>query len=404
MPVIPHQHRKSLAEASPELNIPRPTNAASQSCSTSPTKKSQRTISKMNNLHASISESFSSGWPSWRSTRKHQTSPIHFTVRLAAHLREEAAKMALPESPAIIIVRAREESLKGGLAAFEEVWDNLETSLVTLVYGSNLIERAGTNFRLTFSICRDIFRGKEVDPNIEERSPEYQEHLDYLVKTQRKGVMSNVVRSRREVINHAKALNFLIDRVVLDNMALSEELILEAHRILQHNIGDDDVTPGEYREHEVAVSYSKPGQKRQKNICIRAKAVPEYMERMIGHLGNEIAAAEDSEEMDPYTLAARYHHQFVMIHPFGDGNGRMSRIILNLLLLKYAGHLSIMGSDGDQEEYLDIVRQGSRTFHKEDMEVGFEEQTSHLEFAQHLIRKSKTGLENMWSWATQRRK
>ncbi|KID96686.1 Filamentation induced by cAMP/death on curing-related protein, partial [Metarhizium majus ARSEF 297] len=87
--------------------------------------------------------------------------------------------------------------------------------------------------------------------------------------------------------------------------------------------------------------------------------------------------AEVSEQGDPYTLAARYHHQFVMIHSFADGNGRMSRIILNALLLK-AG----------------VV------FHREDMEVDFGQQTCQFEFAKFVLVKSKPGLEQMWAWAS----
>ncbi|SPO02587.1 uncharacterized protein DNG_05260 [Cephalotrichum gorgonifer] len=400
----PHQSRKSLTEAFPDINIARPHSPAQKSTASSPTKKTSSTaISKMQDLSTTIGKTFASGWPSWRSIRGCHNAPAHFTIRLAEHLREEAAGMVLPEDPATIIAQARQESQRGGVASFEKAWEEMEKSLITLVYGSNLIETAGTNFRLTLKICRDIFRGKEVDPNISERDPEYQEYVDNLIKTQRKGDIPNVIRSRREVINHAKALNFLIDRIVLDNMALSEELLLQAHRILQDNINDDDVAPGQYREHEVAVSYTKPGQKRQRSICIRAKAVPGYMKDMIEHLDNDIAAAEKSEDLDPYTLAARYHHQFVMIHPFGDGNGRMSRMILNVLLLKYAGHLSVIGSDCDKDEYLDIVCRGQKIFSREDMEVDFEKQTSHLEFARHVLRKSKAGLEDMWSWATQRK-
>ena len=89
-----------------------------------------------------------------------------------------------------------------------------------------------------------------------------------------------------------------------------------------------------------------------------------------------------------------------MIQPFGDGNGRMSRILMNVLLLKYAGHVSLFGGEADEkEEYLEIVRGGQKGFHNEDMEIEFEKQTSHLEFARYVLTKSRAELENMWHWA-----
>lgn len=54
------------------------------------------------------------------------------------------------------------------------------------------------------------------------------------------------------------------------------------------------------------------------------------------HLNDDISTAEMIRTIDPYTLAARYHHQFVMTHPLGNGNERVSRLILNVLFFKYA--------------------------------------------------------------------
>lgn len=133
---------------------------------------------------------------------------------------------------------------------------------------------------------------------------------------------------------------------------------------------------------------------------MRASAVPRYMKELVEHLTGDITNAENTNEIDPYTLAARYHHHSVMLHPFSDGNGRMSRIILNVLLLKYAGHLSLFGSDNqDKDDYLAVVRRGGKVFHDEDMEVEFQKQTSHRGFARYVLFKSKRSLESMWGWA-----
>ncbi|EQK98089.1 hypothetical protein G6O67_001398 [Ophiocordyceps sinensis] len=306
-----------------------------------------------------------------------------------------------PASVETIIAEARKESQREP-SAFTEFWSELEKTLISLVYDSNLIESAGSSLRVTIKLCQDIFRGRQVSEVIDERDPEYGEHLRALIATHRKGDLPNVLRSRKEVINHAKALNYMIDKVILEHQPLSEELILEAHRILCENMNDDDVEPGQYRKHEVAVSYGKPGEKKKRSICMRASMVPKYMKEMANHLNDEIAQAEGAGELDPYTLAARYKHQFIMIHPFADGNGRMSRIILNVLLLRYAGHVAVFGSEGDEkDQYLAIVRRGAKIFNEEDMEVDFHEQTSHNEFARFLLTKSKASLEKMWNWASQ---
>ncbi|OAA37207.1 Filamentation induced by cAMP/death on curing-related protein [Metarhizium rileyi] len=358
----------------------------------------------------SIGNIFASGWPPWHSIRLAPPVDFTFTIRLAEHLQDEQLRLQLSEDTAgtadtaAIIAAVRRESQRDG-TPFAEVWERLERSLATLVYGSNMIESAGSNFRITMEICHEIFRGQVVDAHIDERDPTYQEHLENLAETHRKSDMHGVVRSRQEIIGHAKALNFLIDRIILSNMAWSEELLLETHMILYEGI-DDDIAPGKYRDHEVAVCYSKPGEKKKKrSVCMRASVVARYMKDMVAHLNDDILEAETSGELDPYTLAARYHHQFVMIHPFGDGNGRMSRIILNTLLLQYAGHVAPFGGEGnDRDDYLEIVRRGGTVFNQEDMEVDFGEQTSHYEFTKFVLTKSRAELAQMWAWASRRQK
>lgn len=83
-----------------------------------------------------------------------------------------------------------------------------------------------------------------------------------------------------------------------------------------------------------------------------SKAVPKAM---LASLNADIAEAERTKSLDPYTLAARYCGNFVCVHPFLDGNGRMCRLLLNALLLKYAGVVVPIGEhEGERREYLNI--------------------------------------------------
>jgi fido (protein-threonine AMPylation protein) len=360
----------------------------------------------MHSLASSISQVFSSGWPSWESSERGEGAarPPQFTIRLAQNLREEAERQHFVADPAEIIDKVRAGSQRNSSAKSFEAWEDLERALARLVYGSNMIESAGNSLSITAKLCQAVFRGEEVNIGIDERDADYKEHLEHLLAANRLADHEHAIRSRREIVQHAQALNHVIDQIVVKKAPWSEALILEAHRILHAGL-DDEVEAGEYRSHEVAVKYEKPGQKKQKaHQCMRAKAVPDYMKDMIQHLNDDLAEAEKAGTLDPYTLAARYHHQFVNVHPFGDGNGRMSRIILNVLLLRYAGHVSEIGLDAEErDEYIRLATRASQVFHREDMEIDFRDHTGHLELARFILVKSKKNVERMWSWVTGRK-
>jgi fido (protein-threonine AMPylation protein) len=283
--------------------------------------------------------------------------------------------------------------------------DNPKT-LGRLVYGSNMIESAGGSLDITTRLCKAVFAGQVVNAHIDERDDEeyYQGHVEHLRHNKRPTNHVEVIQSRREMIQHAQALQYTIRRIVTHREPLSESLIREAHRILHTGLdNNNDATPSQYRTHEVAVKYQRPGKGHQRcHAGMRARAVPGYMKDMVHHLNHETAAAEveGRQDVDPYALAARFHYLFLNMHPFGHGNGRIARVISSALLLRYAGGVSVLGATLDERhEYICIATRGLRAFRNEHKEVEFGRQKGHLELADYVWAKSQRGIG--WSWASE---
>ncbi|MBQ3788505.1 MAG: Fic family protein [Bacteroidales bacterium] len=66
--------------------------------------------------------------------------------------------------------------------------------------------------------------------------------------------------------------------------------------------------------------------------------------------------AEEKNEMTPVELAALFHYRYIRIHPFEDGNGRISRLIVNYILAKHGYPMIVVKSD-DKTKYLTVLHQ-----------------------------------------------
>jgi len=129
----------------------------------------------------------------------------------------------------------------------------------------------------------------------------------------------------REVVNYINALMFGIRNIKETNM-LTEELILSTHRILMEGVRGKNKQPGAYRNGPVWV-----GGKR--TTLENAEFVPPTY-HSVQYLMNELLDYMNGENDDPAQKMAISHYQFETIHPFRDGNGRMGRLIIMLLLYK----------------------------------------------------------------------
>ena len=128
-----------------------------------------------------------------------------------------------------------------------------------------------------------------------------------------------------EATGHAKAYDFLCQLTKKD--PVNEEDILKIHRLFYGQI--DPENAGVWRKVRVFISGSR-----------RVLPSPEKVSGLMSAFVKWMAAYED--KLHPVEFAARVHQKFVYIHPFVDGNGRVARLLMNLVLMRAGWTLAII--------------------------------------------------------------
>jgi fido (protein-threonine AMPylation protein) len=234
--------------------------------------------------------------------------------------------------------------------------DHLADILSKLVFSSNMIENSGAGADVTLKLCQAIFRGEEIPDDIGERDDEYNAIKQDLLRRNLPAGTQFVLRSRREIVQHAKAASYIISELYLRGKDLTEDIILETHRILMDHVDTEQGISwteysGVYRHDNVHAGLHQ---------FIAPEQVRGRMKAMISDLNSDLKEATKSGKIDAVAFSAKYCHNFVNIHPFLDGNGRTCRLILNAMLLKYGGNLVCLGEQGDdRRQYVDIAARAS---------------------------------------------
>lgn len=145
------------------------------------------------------------------------------------------------------------------------------------------------------------------------------------------------MREHLEAINHTEAIDYIRD-FAKKNMEISERTIKEIHSLVLHGI--DRENAGRYRSVPVMISGSRhtPSQP-----YLIEKQMEDFMARF---------AQMEAGHAHPVLIAAYLHDELVRIHPFIDGNGRTSRLLMNLYLLRNGYTLvNLKGASEDKLEY-----------------------------------------------------
>ena len=146
------------------------------------------------------------------------------------------------------------------------------------------------------------------------------------------------VREHLEAINHTEAVDFVADMLV-GKEDINKRNLLEIHRLILKSI--DSENAGVYRKVPVRISGSA-------HTPPQPYLIEKMMEDFFYHYERQ------KNKLHPIILAAEMHERLATIHPFVDGNGRTSRLLMNFILLKNGYTLAIL--KGDTQSKLDYFK------------------------------------------------
>jgi len=132
-------------------------------------------------------------------------------------------------------------------------------------------------------------------------------------------VAGKSLREHLEAINHKHAIDF-VEALAAKAEPITEHNIRQIHALVLRTI--DDESAGSYRKAQVYITGST-------YVPPAAIEVPPLMQELVAWLNST-----EATQLHPVVRAALAHFRLVHIHPFVDGNGRVARLLMNLILLR----------------------------------------------------------------------
>jgi Fic family protein len=146
-----------------------------------------------------------------------------------------------------------------------------------------------------------------------------------------------------ETVNSRTALDNIFD--VTNELTI--DFIKRLHLATQIGI---DEKAGEYKQKENCITDTS-------GTLIDTTTPVEFVEKRMESLVNWYN--QNKNKLHPFVLATIFHNQFVYIHPFNDGNGRVSRLLFNFILIKN-GFFPIIIYNDEKHKYYNYIRSSKR--------------------------------------------
>lgn len=164
-------------------------------------------------------------------------------------------------------------------------------------------------------------------------------------------VSGKSMREHLEAINHQEAIGY-IKQLMEKGFSFSERELLTIHNLILRGIIPEDA--GRYRRVQVMIKGSSHMPPQPYMV---AKDMEDYF----------IWYETHKNKLHPVVLAAEMHERLVTIHPFIDGNGRTSRLVMNLILLQHGYVIANIKGDYDNRmKYYTALETAQTNGNKED--------------------------------------
>ncbi len=170
------------------------------------------------------------------------------------------------------------------------------------------------------------------------------------------------LRDHLDIEGHDAAVK-AIEATIADDHELNEVFIRNLHRILLKEPYEKDAETPDGRRVRRRISIGD--YKTAPNNVITSTGETYYFtppDQVKSAMGDLIDwyRTRVREGEHPIIVAATFHYRFVRIHPFDDGNGRMARLLMNMILIKHGYTVSLIRQE-DRDNYLNHLEQADKT-------------------------------------------
>lgn len=128
-----------------------------------------------------------------------------------------------------------------------------------------------------------------------------------------------------DVVNYVNALNFALK--AMETLPICNRLLCDVHKVLLSGVRGQEKNPGEFRKSQNWIGASN-------SSINNARYVPPTVENMREGMNELEKFINENDDINVLIKVALTHYQFETIHPFLDGNGRVGRMLITLMLLQ----------------------------------------------------------------------